>query len=321
MPRKPRVFIEGGIYHVYCRTSRGEAVFADEAEAAEFTGIVQRVKERDGFAIFAWAVMSNHYHIALRTGKAPLWRSMASIQVLTTKGFNRRHRLYGPLWQGRYKARHVHNDDYLYQLLAYIHLNPVSAGLVDDPAKYRWSGHLEIIGKDDPGLTDCNAVLSLFGTHRRAARRAYVKMLNAAGSTTWIGEDLPKLPWWQTERDEPVASPEDGAYVDYLGRSIAPERPLLPVNTFLERACGVLDVDVDELASRRRGPRLRDLREMVVAVGVEKFRQRVREIAETLQKNPGSVSRWVTKAAERRFSDRDFAKRLSCLEEALQVKD
>jgi hypothetical protein len=53
MPRKPRVFVEGGIHHVYCRASRGEAVFADEAEAGEFIGVVQRIKERDGLIVFA----------------------------------------------------------------------------------------------------------------------------------------------------------------------------------------------------------------------------------------------------------------------------
>ena len=55
MPRKPRVFIEGGIYHVCCRASRGEAVFADQAEAAAFVGVLQKVKERDGLVLFAWA--------------------------------------------------------------------------------------------------------------------------------------------------------------------------------------------------------------------------------------------------------------------------
>jgi hypothetical protein len=56
MPRKPRVFIEGGIYHVYCRASRGEAVSADQSEAAAFVGVLQKVKERDGLVFFAWGL-------------------------------------------------------------------------------------------------------------------------------------------------------------------------------------------------------------------------------------------------------------------------
>jgi hypothetical protein len=56
MPRKSRVFIDGGIYHVYCRATRGEAVFADQAEAAASVGVLQKVKERDGLVLFAWAL-------------------------------------------------------------------------------------------------------------------------------------------------------------------------------------------------------------------------------------------------------------------------
>jgi len=318
MPRKPRVFIEGGIYHVHCRTSRGEAVFVDEAEAAAFVDVLRRVKERDGLVLFAWALMSNHYHLALRTAEVPLWRSMASIQGLTTKGFNRRRRVYGPLWQGRYKARIVEDERYLHQLLAYIHLNPVSAGLVEDPSEYRWSGHREIIGGDGRGLVAVDEVLMMFGDNRRAARRSYLKSLNATGASAWVGEEPSKLPWWRELQDEPVSPREGGVYVDYLGRSTAPERPRLAVDKFLDRACGALGVAVDELASRGREPRLRELRELVVVLGVEKYGQRVREIAGRLEKNPGSVSRWVTTAAERRSSDAGFARRLGRLDEALR---
>jgi hypothetical protein len=56
MPRKPRLFIEGGIYHVCCRASHGEAVFADQAEAAAFVGVLQKVRERDGLVLFAWGL-------------------------------------------------------------------------------------------------------------------------------------------------------------------------------------------------------------------------------------------------------------------------
>ena len=107
-------------------------------------------------------------------------------------------------------------------------------------------------------------------------------------------------------------------YVDYLGRSTAPERSRLAVEDYLDRVCGAWGVDVDELASRRRDPGLREHRELVAVLGVEKYGQRVREIAGRLEKNPGSVSRWVTAAAERRSSDPDFALRLNRLDEVLQ---
>ena len=107
MARSPRLFILGAIYHVYCRTARGEMVFADPDHAAEFVEIVADVKRLHGFEIFAWCLMGNHYHLVIRTHQTPLWRSMARIQCRVAREHNRRRRLLGRLWQSRYKARIV----------------------------------------------------------------------------------------------------------------------------------------------------------------------------------------------------------------------
>lgn len=67
MPRKPRVFLAGAFYHVYGRVSRGEHIFADDRAASRLVDILRDVKQRDGLTVFAWCVMANHYHLALRT--------------------------------------------------------------------------------------------------------------------------------------------------------------------------------------------------------------------------------------------------------------
>lgn len=133
MARSPRLFIPGAIYHVYCRTARGEMVFSNREQAAEFVEIVADVKRLHGFEVFAWCLMGNHYHLVIRTHQMPLWRSMARIQCRVARAHNRRRRLLGRLWQSRYKARVVRGEDYYRQLLAYVHLNPVSAGMVKTP--------------------------------------------------------------------------------------------------------------------------------------------------------------------------------------------
>jgi len=148
-------------------------------------GLLREVKERDGLVVFAWALMSNHFHIALRTGEVPLARSMKSLQQRVTRGYNVRHRVFGPLWQGRYRAKLVEDQRYLDGLLAYIHLNPVSAGVVDDPAEYRWSGHREIVGRTRNPITDVDEVLMQFGKTRRSARRSYVRAIK--GTVGWRG--------------------------------------------------------------------------------------------------------------------------------------
>ena len=78
MVRGRRVMVEGGLYHVYNRFARGEGVFSDPAEAVEFAELLREVKERDGLAILAWAILSNHYHIAVRIlGLATCFRGRA----------------------------------------------------------------------------------------------------------------------------------------------------------------------------------------------------------------------------------------------------
>jgi REP element-mobilizing transposase RayT len=116
-------------------------VFSEREEASRFVEVIRGVKKRDGLTVLAWCVMGNHYHLALRTGSVALWRSIRLMQWRFARQHNRRCRQLGPVWQGRYQVRMVSGDRYLLQLIAYIHLNPVSAGLAGDPAAYRWSGH------------------------------------------------------------------------------------------------------------------------------------------------------------------------------------
>ena len=96
MPRGRRVLVEGGLYHVYNRFARGEGVFVDPEEAVEFSELLREVKQRDGLTVYAWALLSNHYHIAVRTSAVPLSRSMQRLQGGFAKKFNRQMAAIGP---------------------------------------------------------------------------------------------------------------------------------------------------------------------------------------------------------------------------------
>ena len=88
MPRKNRIFVEGGVYHVYNRLGRGERVFDQEIEAAAFVEQLGDVVKRDGLTVFAWSLLGNHYHLAVRTGVVSLDRPMRSLQQRVTRGVN-----------------------------------------------------------------------------------------------------------------------------------------------------------------------------------------------------------------------------------------
>ncbi len=250
MPRRQRLFVPGAIYHVYCRVSRGEMVFNRDGEPERLISEMIRVKHRDRLTVFAFVVMSNHYHLALRTDRIPLWRTMLSLQGRFAKGHNLHRRLRGPLWQSRYKARIVEDQSYFDQILAYIHLNPVSARLVDDPSDYQWSGHNEILGLKAPSLVDVDEALASFGLSKGEARGKYLSHLRSCAEARWIRLGVRSLPWWLpvTDNEEIVAPRFGNMYWDHRGALIDIDRPVIPLIDVADLTCGYLGVTLQQLS-------------------------------------------------------------------------
>ena len=320
MPRRPRVFVSGAVYHVYCRVARGEPVFSEAREAAVLVGVIRGVAREHGLSVLAWCVMATHYHLAVRVGRVPLWRSMRLIQGRFARSYNRRHRLLGPFWQGRYKAIVVPDQRYLQQLIAYIHLNPVTAKkVVSDPARYRWSGHRELLGRVAEPLVDVNEALVLFGGKRSAARRAYVRMLRGERRAEWIGERPGRLPWWRRgeEAGEAITLVVGRPRLDALGASTVPQRARWGVDEYLARACKVHGLELSELSGRRKDEATARLRELLTLIGVEVYGLRVKDLAESMRMNPGSASRALARAADREREDRTFHEQRLHFEERL----
>ena len=80
MQRAPRILVEGGLHHEYNRFERGEEVFSDPEEAIAFLELFRYLKQRDGLQVFAWSLLSNHSHLALRTSAVPLSRTMRALR-------------------------------------------------------------------------------------------------------------------------------------------------------------------------------------------------------------------------------------------------
>jgi len=318
VPRKPRVLLDGGVYHVYNRVASGEPVLADPDEAARFLQLLRQVKLRDGWTVFAWCVMSNHYHLALRTSAVPLSRGLHHLQCAFSRSFNRRSGRTGSLWQSRYQAKLVDEQRYLSQVVLYIHLNPVRSGAVDDLASHLLSGHHEIIGKVTAPLVDVDDALLCFGETARAARRSYLSAVRAGCADLGRSRASAAAPFsallWRDHELEPKAGQD---YVDVLGRSTGLERPAMSARRFIGELCRLLGVVPASLASRSRDRSTAEARRIVATLGVERWGQKGRELARILGKNSDMVSAWVGEGVRRRLTDADFARRLDDLDRAL----
>jgi REP element-mobilizing transposase RayT len=315
MPRSPRVFLEGGIYHVYNRVTRGEKVFDDDQEALFLLDTMRKVRDRDGFIVLAWCIMGNHYHLAVRCTSVPLWRSMASLHTRVSRSFNSRYRVYGPFWQGRYNAKLVETPEYLRQLLVYIHLNPVTAGVVERPDEFVWSGHREVVRRFKKPFVDPDELLLSFDETRKAARRAYLSSIRAAVDEEWL-DGLPgTLPWWRLgrprkeDRENELGLKPGTPSIDALGRSTGLERPWLTPGDFIDRVLKVLEISREDVAS---GTKRRDVvraREILFSLGIERYGLKVTEMAAALQVKYDSASLWGRRGAERRTGNAEFARK------------
>ena len=139
MSRKLRLLIPDGIYHVTTRGLERRDIFCDDQDRSYWLTLLDTVANRRDWRILSWVLMDNHFHIFLRTPHGDLSAGMHDLNAPYVTVFNRRHKRVGPLFQGRYKGILVERGYHYWELSRYIHLNPVRAGMVDDPEKYRWS--------------------------------------------------------------------------------------------------------------------------------------------------------------------------------------
>jgi REP element-mobilizing transposase RayT len=176
MPRKARIDAPGALHHIIVRGIERRTIFKDSDDKTDFIQRMEKVLSDTGTRCFAWALMSNHFHLLLRTGTTPLSVVMSRLLTGHAMHFNRRHRRSGQLFQNRYKSILCQQDAYLLELIRYIHLNPIRAGLVADINgldRYPFTGHAVIMGKKKNTWQDVAHVLKLFSDTWSTARRRY----------------------------------------------------------------------------------------------------------------------------------------------------
>lgn len=140
MPRAARVQIPGGHFHVIARAVSGAPLFQDDNDRLAFLKSLEDAGRRRGWGIWAYCLMTTHYHLVVETPNADLARGIQFVNSRYAQGYNRRWDRYGHVFAERYSSRLVETERYLGQACTYVLENPVRAGLCDSPEKWPWSG-------------------------------------------------------------------------------------------------------------------------------------------------------------------------------------
>ena len=266
LPRQPRPDAPGAVHHVWTRGIDRRAIFLDERDRSDLLARLIRVLPAGGARCFGWAFVSNHVHYVVQTGEVPLGTLLARVNTGFALRFNRRHERSGYLFQSRFSSRLITSTADLMNLVRYVHLNPVRAGLVPDLARlasYPWSGHGALMGwRDAYSFESVRDTLALFGPDLEQARWRLVEWMERPGSAN--------------EGPSPSA-PVARADLGELVRSV----------------CARSGVSAADLLEGERGHTITRARSIVCYLAVGELGMSVRGVARALGVSPGAVSQAV----------------------------
>jgi len=180
MPRGARLDAPGTLHHVIVRGIEKRKIVNDDQDRRHFVTRLARAVLKTETAVYAWVLMNNHAHLLVRSGAAGLPAFMRRLLTGYAVVYNLRHKRHGHLFQNRYKSIVCEEDSYFRELVRYIHLNPIRAGVLDKLSqldRYLWCGHRTLLGHGENDWQVIDYVLKWFGKTPGGAKRNYRKYL------------------------------------------------------------------------------------------------------------------------------------------------
>ena len=190
MARLPRLTVPNYPHHVIQRGTNQQRIVVDDLDRQRLLDLWQEHAQRCQVSIHAYVIMDNHFHL-LATPETDngLPLMMQSVGRSYVRYFNLRHKRVGALWEGRYRSNLIESERYLLTCMVYIDLNPVRAGMVAQPADFRWSSHRHHIGLASDKLVKQHALYWALGNTPFAREAGYAQMVQS-GLERKAAEDL-----------------------------------------------------------------------------------------------------------------------------------
>jgi putative transposase len=251
MPRQARLDAAGTLHHIILRGIEKRHIFGDDLDRENLVIRMGQLASDTKTKIYAWSLLTNHAHLLIRSGPEGLPQYMRRLLTGYAQEYNRRHKRYGHLFQNRYKSIVCEEDVYFQELVRYIHLSPLRAGLVQNLVqldRYPWSGHGVLMGKVKYSWQDADYVLSWFGKKVGQARRTYHRYVSEGikqgRRPELVGGGLIRsLGGWSAVQS-----------LRRSGQEVLTDERILGTDDFVERMLG----EADPKARRLFSSRLRD---------------------------------------------------------------
>jgi putative transposase len=304
MARKPRLHYPGACYHVILRGNARQDVFFNDADRYRFYLFVQEGIERFGYRVHGFCLMTNHVHIALQVGEAPLSRIMQNLCSRYTRWVNWRLSRIGHLFHGRYKAIMIDADSYLTQLVGYIHLNPVRARMVERCEEYEWSSHRAYVGTNlIPWLTT-QPVLAQFSERAENARLLFQEFVAANSGEGHRSE------FHGAGGLDPRVFGEDRFVDEVIYKAAAQPLKKADIAVVLTAVGRLYEIEVEELSKTGQDRRLSEARSMAAWGVKEMTSSTLTELSKKIGRDVTSLSSGVKRLQTRAMSDSELAKRM-----------
>ncbi len=288
MPRKPRLHVPGAFYHVTLRGNHRQDIFFTPQDRELLDQIVGEVLERFAARAHAFCWMTNHAHLLIQVADTPLGRIMMRVAGQYARKVQRRFCTTGHLFEQRYHSVLVDADEYLLELVRYIHLNPVRAHMVGHPDDYAWSSHANYLGSRVTSWVTTSFALSMLHPDPAYATDAYRRFVDHEVGKSHSSPLIDRNP-----NDVRVLGSDQ-----FLGKSLMTgwrPRSRKSLDEIIDEACREFSVSREELESPSRQRRLSRVRAWVAHQAVEQRITSLAQVARAFHRDASSLSDCVAR--------------------------
>jgi len=311
MPRAARLDIAGVLQHVIVRGVERRDIFLDDQDRQSFVDRFANLIEQMRMECLAWALMSNHVHLLLRPSDNNLGFFMRRLLTGHAVTFNLRHHRSGHLFQNRYKSIICEEDPYLLELIRYIHLNPLRAGLVgsiSELKRYPWSGHAVLMGRKGFTGQKVDEVLLHFSKRQALARKKYEAFVadgvERGKREEVVGGGLRRV--LKVAGDAFISAYDDrilgsGDFVEQLRKEKSLSDKLaacLSLSQLIDKVAEASGIDREILCQRRRGAGLSEAKSILCYFATRSFGYSGEAVAKVLGITRSGVCRGALRGRE-----------------------